>query len=351
MKCNCDLPKLSLVLAIGALGMVFTVTPQADAAVGPFNNMVVFGDSLSDVGNIAFQDGGTYPGTSHNYAPGMFTDGPATTPSTAIIGNYAYQLDNALGFATLTASGSGGTDYAYGGAVTGPSSVYAGVTVMGMNEQVTTFVNSKPSAPADNLYMFWGGANDILNAAQATGATASSIDTAATAAAANIDSQITTLYQNGARDFIWLNLPNLALTPEGSGLPTAADLTSAVDEFNSSVTQDVAAIEGGTLPGAKVDVVDDSSVFTELVASPSKYGFTNVTSGAQGLTNVNPDTYLFWDNLHPTTAADAFLVGQTKPGIASFFSIGTATPEPSSWLFLLVGGIAVGLLARSRRRV
>ena len=344
---KCPALRHAVVAAIALASVVAVAFMPSTASAAQFNHLVVFGDSLTDVGNLAQADGGLLPGPLSNYAPGMFTDGSATTPSTKILGNYAYQLNSALGFSTLAPSTTGGTDYSYGGAITGGSQTLDSVNIPGMQAQVDSFINSSPTDPAGNLYLLWGGANDILNAAEASGATATSINGAATTAANNVYGEINTLYQAGARDFIWLNLPNLALTPEGSGLSTAADLTTAISDFNSSFNQYVGAIESGVFPGMKIDAVDVSTLFNSLVSDPGKYGFTNVTGSAQGQTGVNPDQYLFWDGLHPTTAADKFLVSQTISGVdTTFFN---STPEPASWMLLLAAGAGAAAVSRRRR--
>ena len=51
----------------------------------------------------------------------------------------------------------------------------------------------------------------------------------------------------------------------------------------------------------------DVDAATLLPPDDSSYGFDNIADSAQGLSSVNPDTYLFWDDLHPTTAAHALI--------------------------------------------
>src|ERR1700722_13889761 len=65
-----------------ALQALVLMSPLYTALAGPINvnQLVVFGDSLSDNGNAAVALGGALPG---NYAPNAFTDGPNTNPATA----------------------------------------------------------------------------------------------------------------------------------------------------------------------------------------------------------------------------------------------------------------------------
>src|SRR5262245_32101630 len=77
------------------------------AAAGPFVNLIVFGDSLSDIGNVQSSPFVNIPGPY--YWNGRFSNGPV----------YAETLTTGLGLPPLTRStASGGTDYAYGGART-----------------------------------------------------------------------------------------------------------------------------------------------------------------------------------------------------------------------------------------
>jgi phospholipase/lecithinase/hemolysin len=54
--------------------------------------------------------------------------------------------------------------------------------------------------------------------------------------------------------------------------------------------------------------LDTFSLLNSIVADPSGYSLADVKTSAQGQP-VDPDTFLFWDDLHPTTHGHNILAG------------------------------------------
>jgi outer membrane lipase/esterase len=107
-----------------AIGLVVLFVAAVPAAAGPFSSLVVFGDSLSDVGNI---DNATpfffkYPG--QYYYQGRFSNGPV----------WVEPLAAGLGLPTIAASTDGGNDFAYGGAQTAGTGGLAGGFILDVSE-------------------------------------------------------------------------------------------------------------------------------------------------------------------------------------------------------------------------
>ncbi len=339
---------ISLMFLSAAVAAAMSACAAARANTLPFNKVVVFGDSLSDVGNLAAATANSathYPAPPPAYAPGEYTDGADTTPSTNILGVWVQQLNNNfLNFSPLKASLLGGTDYAYADAVTGTYGTGVGSQIPGMQTQVNTFLTGSPAAPANALYTFLGGANDI---AQAAASNPFTIDTAAATAAINIDHEIQQIYNAGGRDFMWVNLPPLNLTPAAiaAGTLAQAAAASATATFNSAWQSDITSLQAAN-PGIHIIGENAYALTNTVVANPAKYGFTNTTTPAQGLSNVNPNHYFFWDTTHPTTAADQLLASQAFHDINTTF-----VPEPSAILLLAVGACCTVPLRRRRRSV
>jgi phospholipase/lecithinase/hemolysin len=61
-------------------------------------------------------------------------------------------------------------------------------------------------------------------------------------------------------------------------------------------------------PDLQIASLDANTLYREAITNPAAFGFTNVISAClSGHACTNPDQFLFWDGIHPTTAAHGIL--------------------------------------------
>ncbi len=267
--------------------------------VAAYTDLFFFGDSLSDIGNTQAATSSTiffvYPGS--HYYEGRFSNGPV----------YAELLSQQMGMGTLTRSSAGGNNFAYGGAKTLGTSGITGSFINDLGEQVDDYTSTR-DADAGALYILWAGANDLFD-----GQLDMSIPVG------NITSDIQQLYDDGARQFLVLNLPKLGATPAYNGTAVSrADWNKRTLAFNTELSSGLDSLEN-SLSQISINRFDVESLFDSVLASPSTYGLTNATiPAAPGLEpgnflynddNIveNPDEYLFWDEVHPTAVMHSAL--------------------------------------------
>ena len=315
-----------------SIALLIQFSPQAFAA--SYDQMIVFGDSISDNGNFAALLGPAGLGPL-NYDSRRFTDGPGTTPASAITGVPVEQLNQLLGLPTLVPSILGGTNYAWGQATTGSSTLDpVHGTTPGTGAQIADYLSSHPQASPDSLYVLWAGANDFLNSTTPAG-----IQDAETIAIGNLRLQITTLLNAGAKNILWFGLPDFSLAPAAvlAGPVLAQQLHLSALQFQQDWANSLQSFQA-SYSDANIVGVDAYAFLYSLVNQPSAYGLTNVTTPAQGQVGINPDEYLFWDAVHPTTKADAAVAN------FAFQQLTAAVPEASSGMY--VGLLVVGLVLR-----
>ncbi|MEP6957030.1 MAG: SGNH/GDSL hydrolase family protein, partial [Chthoniobacterales bacterium] len=157
--------------------------PTTAAQTAPvFTDVVIFGDSLSDVGNVRDRMESkffiSYPGGDFNYSDGRFTNSSDTDPSSQMyVGVWHEQLARLfLDLPAATASLNGGRDYAFGGATTedgssdrtvfdNPTPFSGGtntITIDNTGRQIDRYLNEQ-TVDANALYVIWGGGNDLFD--------------------------------------------------------------------------------------------------------------------------------------------------------------------------------------------
>jgi len=296
------------------------------AQAAPFTQFVVFGDSLSDNGNAFIGTGGTIPAPPL-YTAGRFTDGPDTAPAGTPGGLWHEVLAGLTGEPVATPFLVGGSNYAVGGAKVLPGDP----VIPSLAQQVgLALAASGGHADPHALYVFWGGANDLYGAVETPGETTAGVAATETAMVNSLVNDVVLLDAAGARNFLWLNLPQLATTPRGAGDPLNAALAQASTQFRTDVASNTALLTQ-TL-GVRIADVDVYALYQAILANPAAYGYTNVTTPAQGLA-VNPDQYLFWDTpSHPTTTGHRLIGFDAESAVLNTFA-----PEPATWVVAAAG--------------
>ena len=262
---------LSLARGLALAASLF-VGPMAGTASG-FEQIVVFGDSLSDSGNA-----------------GRFSNGPV----------WVEYLAERLGL-VLQPSRAGGSNYAVGGARLDPQSGSDS-----WRAQADAYFR-RGRAPSGTLYIVYGGANDVLAAVGNPRANLR-IDAAVT----SLRNILTELTAAQAADVLVPNLPDVSITPaiQSRGRASIEEATELTTRFNRQLEQILAQMQG-----IRLRRLDVAQLADRVREDPSALGFTNVTTPYNQLSGC--EGYLFWDNVHPTTRAHERLAGAAFRNIAS----------------------------------
>jgi phospholipase/lecithinase/hemolysin len=324
----------------GKWGIVFAgVCSFAVASFGQstpaFTRVVVFGDSISDTGNVRARtnakSSGTidYPSHTFNYDNGRFTNDTDTDPAShTYLGVWHEQLARTflgLPAATNSLGGSTGLNYAFGGATTMDGTheeveetpvADISITVDDMGKQMDDYLAGH-TVDAAALYIVWGGSNDIRND-----------DTSAnvTATVGRVDALVSRLANAGAKYIMVPNVVPLGDIPRYAGTPKGATANQASAEYRKELALSLDALQStlasqGLTP--TIYRVDEWADAVRVYSNGPRFGFTNITEPSQDKSSANPDQYIFWDDVHPTTA------GHFRLAITAFNTIANPPPAPS----------------------
>lgn len=282
--------------ALAALTVAAAAAMASAASAQSYSRLVVFGDSLSDNGNLYAISGQP---TSPPYYQGRFSNGPVFTE---LLGFNA-------GRYTAGAPVTGSVNYAFGGARTDSSALPPG-----MRNQLLAYTSAGGTFGANDLVSILGGANNIFQAVPAAAVSPNptgAIKPVALAAATDINFIVNSVAAAGAGTILVSNLPNLALTPQfnqGAGAPAAPLADYAGTQFNGALL-DSLMVTAAANPGSNIILMDIYKIGATLSNNPGSFGLTNVRDACfNGVTVcASPGTYLYWDSVHPTATGHQLL--------------------------------------------
>jgi outer membrane lipase/esterase len=281
---------------------------------------------------------------------------------------------------TLTPSLTGGRDYAVAGAQTGPTAVEPVTNLPAdLLGQVSLYGSTHRSFTPrwGTLYTFDIGGNDIMSALNRYGANAPAVTNVVAAAETNTVDAIESLYALGARNILFYEVPDLGLTPRFHNTPLQGYASFYAKWFDNTLLSDPRLRPYKQYGGLKVFDLDTYDLLDAANYDNWKtaFGLTNVTgpcwtgtftSSTSGTVCSSPNTYLFWDVVHPTAVAHAETANcayQTLTGsltgycalrapLTAAFALDTPTavPETSTWAMTLIGFACLGYAGFRRRK-
>ncbi|MFP4007051.1 MAG: SGNH/GDSL hydrolase family protein [Spirulinaceae cyanobacterium] len=352
------LQKLTTSLGIATLMVAVPLQVEAVGLTNRFNNIYVFGDSLSDTGNVSELTQNIFPPTP--YQDGRFSNGDVWIDYLA----RDLGLASPTPLAALTPQNppNNGINFAFGGATTGTANTIDS-QFPGVQGQVQRFGSlSTVGVPVDpnGLHILWAGANDYLP-------TESNFEPylSPDVPVRNLESTITNLANLGAKNFLVANLPDLGKTPLALGYdednrqdskghnssaldPTEIDVSQRLDRLtrshNQQLSQSLDTLRSQLGSEVTIAEFDVNAAFNEVLGNPANFGFSNVTDPCifSGMCAVDPtqqEQYFFWDNTHPTTRGHEITANYALAGLTKEFS----QPKPVPEGYPLLGIIAVGL--------
>ena len=317
--------KMWAVRGILALALAAPVWAGAQA---PYGRIVVFGTSLSDPGNAFALAGGVNTPPDYLQDVFMVPNAPYARGGHHLTNGATWieQLARPMGLAGSVRPAFRGQGGATNYAVAGTRAFDDGdPTTFQLSTQVGAFLQSLGGNPVPSnwLIVMEMGSNDVRDAF-VVGLTNPALgNTIALGALQSINDSLTALRGAGAVNFLmWNSVPNIGVTPAvqalaaalqaQTGIPAAFFVglaTSAAAGFSAGLEQIAAGLE---LSGANVTRLNVFPMVNALVANPSSFGLTNVTMPCI-TPNIapykcqNPDEYLFWDGIHPTSAVHGIL--------------------------------------------
>lgn len=304
---------------------VFALFFSGLVAAAPLKNIVVFGDSLSDNGNL-YEFMQHHVPLSPPYYEGRFTNGPVWVEQLTASYFPVNSADHLL-------------DYAFGGAGISTEADDDDDALFTLKHEIDTYLlEHDDKADSESLYVVWIGANNYL-------AVPDNVEETISVVNKGIGRSMERLIRKGAKNFLILNLPDLGRTPAAREFDAEEQLSIYSKKHNETLANMTINYQA-TYPDVKWVYYDLNAAVNEIMETPEKFGFSNVFDTCYDEVIEKPTPYtvikmarhatkmvsneacsgfLFFDPVHPTGPAHQLIADRVR-GV-----LDAAGVEFSSW--------------------
>lgn len=284
----------------------------------PYNTVVCFGDSNSDMGNVYNMTSLRWP-IVPPYYQGRFCNGPIWIEK--------LHISNVI-------------NYAYGSA-TSDNNLVQGITqfgffVPGVRQQIDMYKNTTVLNTINfdhTIYIVWAGSNDYFF----------NLTLSPSQVVASLMHGINDLIRLGAKHILIVNQPPLEAYPAVAAFNMNAFLNLLTLAHNGNLSNSIQSLQSN-FPQVSLKLLDVYSLVNNIYLNGLSYGINITKNCWTTLNNIvnqscsTPDTYLFIDEYHFTTRIHQFIADDAKKLLATSNAI-----INSPYFFLLILSILISL--------
>jgi thermolabile hemolysin len=290
-----------------SLSLNYTIWTNDSATQGTqINKMIVLGDSLSDNQNLWNATQWQMP-NQNSWFMGHFSNGHVWDE---------YAAENLkLPMYNWAVAGAAADSY---------------IVIPGVLQQADSVITYMASAPnyryANTLFTVMIGGNDIVNYGR-------SVDSILSAEQQGLEK----LINAGARNILLMNLPDLSRAPVFQLRGDGVNIANQVAEFNRRLPLMRDALQAKYGSALNIKMYDTKALVNDMFNFPAVYGVTNTTQSCLNIntdstTNYlssqtlrsncsNPDSFIFWDTLHPTTHTHKVMADSVSAFVRANYSL------------------------------
>lgn len=294
--------KLNLYKLILPLFLIFSSWAQAAPS---FSNVYIFGDSLSDTGNLASVIG-AFPAP---YYMNRVTNGPVA------VDTLAAQLGHTADASLYLLGMNAGSNYSVARATASGSEAIDLATQVLSFQAMHGFI-----APSDALYVVFIGGNDVRDASVLPNP--DDANSMIMSAANEVKLAIESLVQTGAKSFLLINSPDISVIPETQLIANATSNPDFISythrlskHYNKSLKQVAKQLKSQY--EIKITKFNLYEIFNQLIEDADQYGFTNSTDACFSSVTfqfhpdcnfgASFDQFVFFDEIHPSARIHAIV--------------------------------------------